>query len=143
MGNALPARDSGIPASKDLPEPAEFAAELLDVLAVQVDCFLVGLQALLHPRVVALVARAYAFLLGELLLRVGQQLLLVLELGFEDLATVLVAVHSARGAARRRRRCGSLRGNHLHFLADQRAVLAHGVALDVRIGWPAARIRDR
>src|SRR4029077_20913212 len=63
-------------------DSAELAAELLDVLRVEVDRFLKWLQTLLHVGVVALVALADAFLLCELLLSVRKQLLFVLELRF-------------------------------------------------------------
>ncbi len=58
-------------------EAAELAAKLLDVLGVLADRFLVWLQSLQHPSVVALVAVANSFLLDELLPGVGEQLLLV------------------------------------------------------------------
>src|SRR5262249_16678852 len=127
-------------ATEALSEPAELAAQLLDVLRVQVDRFLIGPQALLNPSVVALVARSHAPLLGELRLRVREQLLLVLELGLENLAAALVAVDRGRrlAPAGRGRR---LRGNDLHLLAHHRAVLAYRIALDVGVGRTAARIR--
>src|SRR5689334_15498556 len=75
-----------------LPEAAELAAKLLDILRVQVDLVLKRLQSLLHSRVVALVAVANALLLDELLLSVGEQLLFVLQLRFENPAAVFVAV---------------------------------------------------
>src|SRR6266699_3133326 len=74
-----------------LPEAAELAAKLLDVLRVLADRFLEWLQPLQHPSVVALVAVANSFLLGELLPGVGKQLLLVLKLRLENPAAVLVA----------------------------------------------------
>src|SRR5437773_6036122 len=61
-----------------LPEAAELAAKLLDVFRVLADRFLVWLQSLQHPSIVALVAIANSFLLGQLLPGVGEQLLLVL-----------------------------------------------------------------
>src|SRR5258706_5279056 len=61
-----------------LPEAAELAAKLLDVLRVLADRFLVPLQSLQHSSVIALAAVAHSFLLGELLLAVGDQLRVVL-----------------------------------------------------------------
>src|SRR5258706_1315729 len=51
---------------------AELALEGFDVLLVDLDRVLVGLEPLQHPRVVLLVAGADAFLLGELLARIGE-----------------------------------------------------------------------
>ena len=53
-------------------EASELAAKLLDVLCVLADRFLVRLQSLEHASVVALVAVANSFLLGELLPGVGE-----------------------------------------------------------------------
>jgi len=61
-----------------LPEAAELAAKLVDVFCVLADRFLVWLQSLQHPSIVALVAIANSFLLGQLLPGIGEQLLLVL-----------------------------------------------------------------
>ena len=55
-----------------LPQAAELAAKLLDVLRVLADRFLEWLQPLQHSSVVALVAVANSFLLGELLPGVGK-----------------------------------------------------------------------
>src|SRR5690349_13308471 len=82
-----------------LPQAAELVAELLDVLGVEIDRFLIRLQALLHAGVVSLVALANALLFRELLLSVGEQLLLVLELRLEYLAPVLVAIDEGGGLA--------------------------------------------
>ena len=76
VGAKLAESETGGEAS--LPEAAELAAKLLDVFRVLADRFLVGLQSLQHPSIVALVAIANSFLLGQLLPGVGEQLLLVL-----------------------------------------------------------------
>src|SRR5260221_2051693 len=83
-----------------LPEAAEFAAKLLDVLRVLADRFLVRLQSIQHSSVIALAAVANSFLLGELLLGVGEQLLLVLEFRLQDLAADLLSC-----LGKRRRLC--------------------------------------
>src|SRR6267154_2392506 len=56
-------------------EATELAAKLLDILRVLADFFLVWLQSFQHPGVVALVAFANSFLLGEFLAGAGKQLL--------------------------------------------------------------------
>jgi hypothetical protein len=89
-------RIAGAAGDNELSQPAKLCAKLLDVLGVEVDRFLVGLQALLDSGVVALVSRPDALLLGELLLSVRKQLLFVLELRFEDLAAILVAIDVRR-----------------------------------------------
>src|SRR5262245_50019639 len=120
-----------------LPDAAELAAKLLDVLRVQVDRRLVGLEPLQYASVVALVAVANALLLGQLLPRVGKELLFVLEFRLENLSAILVAVHRGR---RLPARSGYLSRYNGDFLAYQGAVLSYGVALDVRIGRTAARV---
>src|SRR6266496_2265104 len=82
---------SGEQREPPLPEPAEFAAKLLDVLRVLVDRFLIRLESIQHPGVVAFVAVAGSLLLGELLPGAGEQLLFVLQLRFEYPAAVFVA----------------------------------------------------
>src|SRR6266853_119411 len=80
-------------------EATELAAKFLDILRVLADFFLVRLQSFQHPSVVALVAFANSFLLGEFLSGIGKQLLFVLELRFEDLAAILAArIRSVRCA---------------------------------------------
>src|SRR6267142_4384137 len=72
-------------------EATELAAKLLDILRVLADFFLVWLQSFQHASVVALVAFANSFLLGEFLAGIGKQLLFVLELRLEDLAAIFAA----------------------------------------------------
>src|SRR5882672_12951374 len=74
-----------------LSEATELAAKLLDILRVLADFFLVRLQSFQHQSVVALVAFANSFLLGEFLAGIGKQLLFVLELRLEDFAAIVAA----------------------------------------------------
>src|SRR3954466_2755400 len=70
----------------------QLALERFYVLLVGFDAVLEGLQALEHSRVVALVAAAHAFLLRELLLRLGEIGFLAGELLLEDLALLALGV---------------------------------------------------
>src|SRR5579859_4920680 len=120
---------------------AELVLQLLDVLLVQVDRLLEGLQPVLDAHVVALVAAALPLLLGELLLRVAEQALLRLELVLEDLAAALVArEHRAARFRRHGARYGD-GGNDGDLARHHGAALADGVALDVRVGRPTHRVR--
>src|SRR5438270_11754859 len=64
-------------------EVAQLSAQRFDVFLVDFEAVFVRLQALEHARVVALLARALRFLLGQVLLRLRKKLLLGGELLFQ------------------------------------------------------------
>src|SRR5262245_19279301 len=73
-----------------LPDAGQLALEVRDVVLVQLDLLLVGLEALENALVVALAAQPLRFLLVQLLARLVEQLLLAGELLVEDPAAVVV-----------------------------------------------------
>src|SRR5438067_1070497 len=89
---------SSRPANEDLAvEIAQLSPQRLDIFFVDLDVVLEGLQPFQHLRKVALVAAALRFLLGELLLRLGEQPLLGGEFLLQDLALALLGVGARLG----------------------------------------------
>src|SRR4051812_8533910 len=112
----------------------QLALERFYVLLVGFDAVLERLQALEHSRVVALVAGAHAFLLGELLLRLGEIGFLAGELLLEDLALLALGV---RPIGRRFSREAVLsllgRRRHVDLGRDELALAAGGFTRIVRV----------
>src|SRR5687768_15064270 len=85
-------------------EVRQLALERFYVLLVGFDTVLVGLKPLEDPRVVALVAAAHRFLLGERLARPHEILLLRDQLLLEDLALAAFRVRAVAGGLARETR---------------------------------------
>ena len=108
---------------------------------MKVDVVLERLQALDHPRVIALVAAALRLLLGKRLTCLGQQALLGLELALQDLALPGGRVRP-RGRGLPGERGGRLLRRHdVHLAGDELALLPGRVALVARIERPAVGVR--
>ncbi|MDP3714977.1 MAG: hypothetical protein Q8R21_01060, partial [Burkholderiales bacterium] len=95
------------PCCRPLAQRAEFLAQVCDVAFVQRYFFLEGLQTIQHTLVIALAAEADGLLLGQLLARLVEQLLLVAKLLLEDLAAFRIPLLLRWGLSIARRRTGT------------------------------------
>src|SRR5262245_26298477 len=97
----MQARDGLAPA-------AHLALEARDVVLVELDLLLVGLEPVEHPLIIALAAQPYRFLFRQLLARLIEQFLLAGQLVLQYLAAILIALTLYVGvhAGKRRRRRG-------------------------------------